>query len=420
MPETSIKIPKWANLGRIIGWKKDLTFNAYKKDIELLNQSMYTLKSKDQKTNVYRFLKDFIENKNLYDAVTHINSKLSPVESLIKDRTLEFESIDKQSKDAIIQATTLLLEATTQLNIVKLIDNIVLKHEPTIKKRKEEQEQEAKKALSESGQPAHPRTYPSSGYGTAYRGTGSQADYGFSHSTPSRSSGNYGSEYGTPSSASYPYGRSSRTPSSPADTTNKGYGKGDRVSKAGTTTQPHDQKTESTQKSDLQKYDANGKKKSTASLPEPMLRRVYSIANRIEEGLHHLSKSGLLNPQDIVLSKQSMEPEEIKIRLNSAHKGTDSFSDALNSMRRLSTQGTSPQKQLYAEKLQGVLDEHKKPLQQHHVDMFRIKKQISNIPEDKKFLYLGGPAPVTMKSTVVQEIGKPFNINIMNIRFMVF
>jgi len=410
MPEITAKLPKWAQQGRIVGWKPDMTSNSFKKELEALNQQLYKLKKRNEKNKKYIFLPDVVENEALLNNLAKVNNTLKNWEPQIKLRTLEFESITLESKKATIQATNILLEGLTVLALPKAIDDIIVKYDPIAKQKREEEEKKRQQALESSKRGSRPGPTRSVGMDSSSAASGAYQqgyyDTGAYHPSRRSRSGGYDS-YGrapsyTPTKSSARRAQPTRQPSAARAT---GRTSGSRDSKKGQATPDA--------LGAPQAMDKTEDKKTTVAQPEltdQAKRRINAVGDSFERGFDRLEKSKITKPFTMLNDPKELVAREVQTELNYADRALQDFEDALSTIRRLSITGSMDQKKLYAKKLNNMMEEYKRPLLTFTDQIKKIKENQDSFSAEKRYAYLGAPARELDDDAFKAIVDKPFNI----------
>ena len=65
MVELPGKIQSWIKEGKLKNWPASLTWNTFKAQVEELEAKLNKIKDRDTKTNIYKYLDDFIKDEGL-------------------------------------------------------------------------------------------------------------------------------------------------------------------------------------------------------------------------------------------------------------------------------------------------------------------------------------------------------------------
>ncbi len=181
MPELAGKTKRWAKQGHIRNWQADSDWNNLKTAVNRLIQKLHKMKDVDPKTKQYKFLKDFIEDKALYNNISLLRSNLDQYEPKIEISAFGIEKMSPQVKRAIQHILSSFTESLYILKTPEALNKIIAKYEPRAKELAEEEKKIEEHATAVSKRSPRAKA-------TIVGGTPESEDMFYG--------GNYGDEYG--------------------------------------------------------------------------------------------------------------------------------------------------------------------------------------------------------------------------------
>ena len=138
IPDFSIKVETWVKKGEV---KPSFdSWETLKNKIELLVQQLHKLQERDLKTKEYKYLVELIKNEVVFNNLSRVESVLRTNVPHIEVPEFESTQLKEKSVTALKNSLTSISEAFYKLGIPASLDCIIEKYEPTAKKLKEEQE----------------------------------------------------------------------------------------------------------------------------------------------------------------------------------------------------------------------------------------------------------------------------------------
>lgn len=177
------KLKKWAEQGKIRGWRQGYTWESVKnavgvkEQIEILLQKLNAIKEQDRATKTYKYLDALIANEALYTNIENLAINLKELEPQVEIDEFGIEPVSKEVREIMRTILGDYLDALFAQAIPQDIDAVIAGFEPKAKKYRDEEETSSKKALEESKKtrPAQGTIvggYPEAEFNAPYSGGG--------------------------------------------------------------------------------------------------------------------------------------------------------------------------------------------------------------------------------------------------------
>lgn len=369
-PEISLNIERWIRNDKIKYWKKEHSWNHLLSKIEELTEKINALQTQDPFSSEYRHLKEVIKDKNLLNALQKLEKALLTTVPNIDIPTLGIEKMTKKSKELLQKAVTGIGEALINDNIIKNIENILIKFNPEATKIKATEKKETLRAQQQAQiKPQQGRTVVA---GKAQELDGS----GFASSrNPDYYSYGSGSSYNYDAGAyASPVSSGSASQPSPISASQK----------SNATTQP---------KSGSSSTPSSGKSSPTTESTGSKPAKLTSFDKAIEEIIDMVvdmgdtigSVNALSNMETYLKSSSSIDSKTINT-LNDLQKNVEDLNKKINSFnRKLSDAGELRKK--YKAKLTNSFNKYKEPLSKIRTAINNTKSRIKSLPAEKQYAF---------------------------------
>jgi hypothetical protein len=159
------KVSKWQRNEKIIATEQPLRWSSLQYDVQLFKQRLLKLKDKDPKTKEFRYIFDFMDDKEVIEKLHEFSASLATYEpTIIIGTKTGLQSLSKASKGALRKVIDNIITTIYTDKISEKIDKIFEKYEPTAKKIKENEEKKEQRALESSKQTRTPESAKTAGY----------------------------------------------------------------------------------------------------------------------------------------------------------------------------------------------------------------------------------------------------------------
>jgi hypothetical protein len=319
-------VRNWIKKSQLHGWKTNVDWHIIKSQLDLFNQKLKKMLTKEPGSNEYRFLPDLIKEEAVYNNLAHMESILKVTVPKITVSVLGFvKSSQQESKDTVLVVLNKYAEGMSSLQLIPALNAIIDKHEPIAKQLREKEDALSKKALEESKKPRAEKPMVTAGKAEAYRG-GSDYKYQDSSYYP-----NYNSSYQPSYSPSYgaqpEAARGGEKPAGGGAGAGKSGGKGDKGG---------DKDKDKDKGKDKGKgQDKDGKKddkKSSQGKENPLAKAMADIEKKLKEANKACESSDIFNINKRITSPLFDTAEKVKDaanKINAAAKAVKKLGEVL-------------------------------------------------------------------------------------------
>lgn len=389
------KVQKWAEQGKIRGWKPGYTWELLKKRLDALVQKLFTIKAQD-KSNNYKYLNDVIEDEALYSNLGKLHTTLKELEPQVDVDDFGGEPVSPEVRDVIRKLMGSYIEALDVLDVPVDLDKIIAKFEPTAKKLREEESTAGKKALEESKKPRKAQATVVAGRAETedLYGGYTPSSYGsYDYSSPyggGYSSGGYAPDYGSSAGAGYGAGGGAGSGAAGGSGAGRGASSGGR------------------DKTDKEaKEGAAGGEQAASTGQEPVRggsvrredkkdRRTSKLIDQFDKNIADANKS-----VKVIVSKKIEEhltnnaqpvDSDISNNINNATRKIKAAIEDIQPLALRIKKLPTTEKDEYKKEVKVIYDEFKPNFEKLNSTVKYIQEKVNQaaIPADKKQAYLGG------------------------------